>query len=281
MPLPNFLIIGAQKAGTTWLLRQLRQHPEVFMPSEEIHFFDKEHHYTNGLSWYKQFFEGVTTESAIGEKTPDYCWTNQPGAEGHLPNVHRNIYETLPDAKLILLVRNPVDRAVSAANHLIRTRRVPPQYSIDQLLVGDKRDLAQTHGVLDYGRYHKHIQAYLNYFDRDQLLVLVFEEAVVDNPQRALERVASFLGVDPSFPFEKVQTRENPPGISKAGLYVRYYAPPLAPIVKALDKYLLGRNYKQFPSDDTRETLYDFYRNDNEQLYQFLGRRIPSWTRPS
>ena len=281
MPLPNFLIIGAQKAGTTWLLRQLRQHPEVFMPSEEIHFFDKEHHYTNGLSWYKQFFEGVTTESAIGEKTPDYCWTNQPGAEGHLPNVHRNIYETLPDAKLILLVRNPVDRAVSAANHLIRTRRVPPHYSIDELLIGDKRDLAQAHGVLDYGRYYKHIQAYLNYFDRDQLLVLVFEEAVIENPNDALKRVASFLDVDPSFSFEDVQARENTPGISKAGLYIRYYASALTPIVQAFDKYVLGRNYKQIPSTATRRSLYDFYRTDNEQLFQFLGRRIPSWTRPS
>lgn len=279
MPLPNFLIIGAQKAGTTWLQHTLRQHSDVYMPDEEVHFFDKAQHYRRGLSWYRQFFEGASGEAAIGEKTPDYCWTGQPGAEGHLPSVHHNIYRTLPEAKLILIVRNPVDRAVSAANHLIRTRRVPPQYSVDRLLVGDKQDLAKRHGVIDYGRYYRHIQAYLEFFDREQLLVLVFEEDVVDAPEAGLKKVTEFLGVDPSYPFEGLHERQNVAGVSKAGLYVRYYLPFLKPLVQGIDKYLLGRNYKQTPTDDTLRALYDTYEADNEQLFRFLGRRIPAWTR--
>lgn len=281
MTLPNFLIIGAQKAGTTWLQHTLRQHPDVYMPSHELHFFDKAHHYKRGLSWYQEFFEEAELETAVGEKTPDYYWTNRSGAEGHLPSVHCNIYRALPEAKLILIVRNPVDRAVSAANHLIRTRRVPPQYSVDQLLVGDKQDVAERHGVLDYGRYHRHIQAYLELFDREQFLVLVFEEDIVDAPEAGLKKVSEFLGINPSYSFEGLHDRQNAPGVSKTGLYVRYYLPFLKPLVEGIDKYLLNRNYKQTPTDETLQALHDTYEADNERLFRFLGRRIPAWTRPS
>lgn len=279
MTLPNFLVIGTQKAGTTWLQHMLRQHPDVYMPSTEVHFFDKAHHYNRGLSWYQQFFEEADGETAIGEKTPDYCWTNRSGAEGHLPSVHRNIYRALPEAALILIVRNPVDRAISAANHLVRTRRVPPRYSIDQLLLGDRQDLAEEHGVIDYGRYYRHIQAYLEFFDREQLLVLVFEEDIVSDPQAGLEKVTEFLGVDACYRFEGLQERQNTAGVSKVGLYLRYYLPALKPIVQGIDKYVLGRDYKQTPTDETRRALYDLYRADNERLFCFLGRRIPEWTR--
>lgn len=278
MPLPNFLIIGAQKAGTTWLLRQLRQHPDIYLPREEVHFFDKQNRFEKGRSWYRQFFEDVQNETAIGEKTPDYCWTNQEGAEGHLPSVHRNIHETLPDAKLIMLVRNPVDRAVSAVNHLFRTRRLCPKYSMDALLTGDKHHLIAPHGVLDYGRYYQHIQTYLELFDREQLLVLVFEEDVLAHPEHGLEKVTQFLGVDPSFSFTEVKERQNPAGVSKTGLYLRYYLPVVSPLVKAIDKYLLRRNYKKRPTEAAIRTLYEMYRPENEALFQFLGRRIPSWT---
>ena len=277
--LPNFLIIGTQKAGTTWLQHMLRQHPDVYLPSLEVHFFDKAHRYRRGLSWYQQFFEEADGETAVGEKTPDYCWTNQSGAEGHLPSVHHNIYRVLPEAKLILIVRNPVDRAISAVNHLIRTRRVPPWYSVDELLLGDKQDLAEEHGVIDYGRYYRHIQAYLELFDRNQLLVLVFEKDIVGDPKTGLEKVTEFLSVDSSYRFEGLQERQNTAGVSKVGLYLRYYLPASKPIVKGIDKYILGRDYKQAPTDETLRALYDLYRAENEQLFRFLGRQIPKWRR--
>lgn len=278
MPLPNFLIIGAQKAGTTWLLRQLRQHPDIYMPPEELHYFDKRHNYEKGLSWYRSFFEDVTDETAIGEKTPDYYWTNREGAEGHLPSVHRNIYDTLPDARLILIVRDPVARAVSAVNHLFRTRRLSPRYSIDELLLGQKQHIAERHGVIDYGRYHRHIRAFLRLFDPKQLLVLVFEEDVAATPRKGLKKVTDFLEVDSSYSFAGVRDRQNPAGVSKTGLYIRYYLPFLSPLVHAVDKFVLGSNYKQRPSKETVQALYELYREENEKLFQFLGRRIPAWT---
>jgi len=278
MPLPNFLIIGAQKAGTTWLVHRLRQHPDVYMPADEIHYFDKDYNYKKGLSWYRGFFEDAEDESAIGEKTPDYYWSNREGAEGHLPSVHRNMYEALPDARLILIVRDPVARAVSAVNHLLRSGRLSPHHDIDELLVGEKQALVRPHGVIDYGRYHRHIQDLLTFFDREQLLVLVFEEDVVETPDEGLRKVTEFLEVDSSFSFHNLDERQHSSGISKPGLYLRYYLPVLRPVVRVCETYLLNVSYTRKPSAETRQTLHARYRDENERVFEFLGRRIPAWT---
>lgn len=132
MTLPNFLIIGAQKAGTSWLAYQLEKHPEVYLPKKEIHYFDKEFNYAKGLDWYKSHFDSVTTETAIGEKTPEYLWANGAGWEDHLSNVHKNLFETLPNARLIITLRNPVDRAISALHHIIRSGRISPLHDINE-----------------------------------------------------------------------------------------------------------------------------------------------------
>src|SRR5262249_40448697 len=76
MASPNFIIIGAQKSGTTWLARHLRNHPEVFLVRGEIHFFDKDFNFARGRDWYESQFAAATTHRAIGEKTPEYLWAN-------------------------------------------------------------------------------------------------------------------------------------------------------------------------------------------------------------
>ena len=277
MPLPNFVIIGAQKAGTTWLHAMLRQHPEVFMPPGELHFFDKEDNYRRGTSWYRQFFDGERDEKAVGEKTPDYLWTGREGAEGHLPAVHENLHQVLPSARLIAVLRNPVNRAVSAVNHLVRSGRLPPWSNVDELLVGSQRHRVEPHGVIDYGRYHRHLQAYLDLFDREQLLVLIFEEDVVANPEEGLRKATEFLGVDSAFSFRGLRERRNPSSVSKAGLYLRYYAPFLRPAVRLVERAASVDSYKLHPRQETIDRLYDIYREENERLYELLGRRIPSW----
>ncbi|WP_424097675.1 sulfotransferase domain-containing protein [Moorena producens] len=70
MTLPNFLIIGAQKAGTTWLSHNLREHPEVFIPSDEIHYFNKRYNLNQGIEWYKQHFADVNGEKSDWRKKP-------------------------------------------------------------------------------------------------------------------------------------------------------------------------------------------------------------------
>ncbi|MGH7629885.1 MAG: sulfotransferase family protein, partial [Gemmatimonadales bacterium] len=190
MALPNFLIIiGAQKAGTTWLAYQLRQHPDVFMPSREVHFFDSAGNFEKGLAWYEGHFEDARGKRVIGEKTPEYCWVGGRGP-GHLPEVHRNIHAALPEVRLIMILRNPVDRAVSHLTHLIRAGQVGPLERVDDLLVGRRRQLVTDIGVIDRGRYVYQIAAFRELFDPRQLLVLVYEEdgsrAAPDGPREGL-----------------------------------------------------------------------------------------------
>lgn len=161
MVLPNFLIIGAQKAGTSWLAGKLRQHPDVYMPEYEIHYFDKDLHFAKGIAWYESHFSRVGKETAIGEKTPDYLWANGIGVEGHLPDVHRNIFEALPQANLIVSLRNPAERVISVVNHIMGSGRISPFHKIDDLLTGERKHLVEGHVVIDYGRYYRQLEAYL------------------------------------------------------------------------------------------------------------------------
>ena len=275
--LPNFLILGAQKAGSSWLAQALRQHPDVFMAKDELHFFDKDYNWSKGLDWYAEFFRGAGECEAVGEKTPDYLWAHGRGTEGHLACVHENIHRTLPDARLIAVLRDPVERAISAVKHIVRSGRVSPRHSLDDLLLGGASELLAGHGVLEYGQYCHQLEAYRGLFGSDQLLTLVFEEDIVLQPTRGLAEVCRFLEIEPDFSLGESAAAENENRSSRAGLLAGYYLPPLRPLIARLDRRLPGRLAE--PRRETREALYDFYREDNERLFELLGRRIPSWQR--
>ena len=280
MPLPDFLIIGAQKAGSTWLQERLRAHPDVFMPEGEIHYFDKADRLERGPDWYSSCFEDANPGQIVGEKTPDYFWTGRSGAEGHLGTAHEEIHALLPEVRMLLTLRNPVDRAVSAVNHLVRTGRVSPAHSIDELLVGSKRALIEPHGVLDYGRYARHLERYLELFEREQIHILIFEEDIVRAPEEGVRSAARFVGVDPEIEWPGLGEKSNAPPVSRTGLYLRYAFPWARRAVKALD-YLIGsRDFKLRPRPETRAELYEFYEPENRRLFDLIGREIPSWQQP-
>ena len=277
MPAPNFLIIGAQKSGSSWLASHLGHHPSVYMPDSEVHFFDKAPHFEKGQTWYEAHFADAEAGQLIGEKTPDYLWTTSDGAEGHRAGAHERIHAMYPNAKLLVTLRNPVQRAVSALNHLIRTGRISPMESADALLTGPKKHLTRPHGVLRKGFYHEQIQAYLEWFDHDQFLFLVFEEDIIAHPEDTLSRLRSFLGLSADFPADAtaLNRKVNAHRLSAFGLLLRYYTPLPRLVVKGLD--LPFPAHKITPSHDVMLRLYDLYADANERLFDFLGRRPPSW----
>ena len=277
--LPNFLIVGAQKCGTTWLASLLRQHPDVYMPEAEIHFFDKACHYARGTDWYERHFAGARDEKAIGEKTPDYFWANGQGGEGHLPNVHRNIHNVLPDAKLIVALKNPVERAISAVKHIIRSGRISPFHKIDDLLVGEKRDLLEGYGVFEMGKFHTLLEAYLELFEPDQILILVFEEDIVENPSRGLRKVCRFLDIEPSWEFSNMDAKANAFNSSIVHLTVKYHLPFLSWLSRPLEAFLPAARYT--PGRPVIEHLYRVYEEENKRLFALLKRQPPeSWLPP-
>lgn len=178
--LPTFIIIGAAKSGTTSLSAYLRSHPQVFLTApKEPHFFSIQ--WERGLSWYEGLYEGSDTHPARGEASTSY--TQAPHHQG----VPERIASVVPDAKLIYILRNPIDRIRSQYVHYLDRGRE------DRPL---RQAVAENAMYLDGSRYAFQIETYLEHFDRQQLLVLSSEELRRNRPG-VLRTAFDFIGVDP------------------------------------------------------------------------------------
>lgn len=209
--LPDFIIIGARRCGTTSLYSYLTQHPQV-MPAltKEVHYFTA--NYDKGPDWYRSYFptylgkrfhQFIQRDSIItGEATPSYIYD---------PLVPQRIFQLKPDVKLIALLRNPVDAVYSAYHFGIKVgtytaEEMPFEQSIrneleqlnahDGRAAGQKSILgqAQKGGWLWHGLYVEHLKPWLARFPREQMLILV-SEAFFSDPHREFQRVLEFLGL--------------------------------------------------------------------------------------
>ena len=207
LSLPNFLIIGTQKGGTTWLHENLKRHPEIFLPNgkKELEFFsyyDKklaDYGLADYLKHFNQFEDLIKSDKpkAIGEATPSYFWSIDPNRQWSNPtNEHFNrkipqsVYNILgAKVKLILCLRNPVHRAISAYFHHIKRDRI--DYKTQSIL-----DVGHLHGIIDMGFYAQHLNAWLAKFDLSNFKVLIYEQDIKNNKQQTIENICDFLGVD-------------------------------------------------------------------------------------
>lgn len=244
-PLPGFLIVGAQKAGTTSLLDLLCQHPAVAAPvRKEVHFFD--HEFARGPDWYRAHFPRARAATVSGEATPYYLF--HPLAPGRAA-------EVVPEARLIVLLRDPIDRAFSQHNH----ERVLgfEQLDFDAALAAEAARLAgeeerlvaepgyrsfghQHHSYLARGRYAGQLERWLECFPRERILVLSAEELFAD-PVATVAEAQDFLGLERLAPADT------------AAKNARSYA-PIEPA--------------------TRERLRAEFAADNARLYELVGREF-------
>jgi hypothetical protein len=181
--LPTFLVIGAMKAGTTSLWRDLRAHPQVFMPDvKEIHFFSNPDRYERGFDWYRAHFADAGDTVAVGEASTNY--TKHP----RRPDAAARVAAAIPDVRLVYAVRDPIERIRSHYLHVAHGH-------------GERRPLSvavwEDPEYLDVSRYRTQIDRYLEHFDRSQLLVIT-AEALARDRRATLGRVLAFVGVDPS-----------------------------------------------------------------------------------
>jgi hypothetical protein len=183
--LPNFLVIGAMKAGTTSLYHYLRAHPQVFMSAiKELEFFVAEANWARGIDWYrKQFARAAPDAVAIGEASTGY--TKYPSVSG----VPERIADHLPGVRLLYVVRDPIERIRSHYQHRVAvgTERAP-----------FARALLENPIYLDCSRYATQVEQYLEFFSRSQLLILTSEE-LRHSRLSTIQRVYAFLGVDPDY----------------------------------------------------------------------------------
>jgi len=179
MTLPTFLGIGVPRAGTTWLHTLLSGHPDAYLPTrrKEVRFFDR--HFDRGLEWYEGFFsppEGTDGYGAIGEISPQYLYG---------PECPARIGSVLPSAKLLVMLRHPVDRAYSQYGFLLQRRNY--RGSFEEFLRTRPR-------ALEMGHYSTYLRRYLDRFDRRQILPVVFEQAVPSG-DTVRHELAAFLGI--------------------------------------------------------------------------------------
>jgi hypothetical protein len=186
---PNFLVIGAQKAGTTSLWHYLIQHPQIELSAQkELHYFDREEDYPDH-DWYRSHFTG--DRPASGEITPIYCYW---------PGAIKRIHAFQPTMRLIFILRNPIDRAIS--HYWMEYQREQETLSLRDALEAEEARLAtglpvhlRQHSYLARGVYHEQLARIYRYFPREQVLVLVFE-SLTRSPQTFLSRITRFLAVD-------------------------------------------------------------------------------------
>lgn len=205
--LPNFLIIGAAKCGTTSLYNYLGQHPEVFLsPLKETNFFvqkgkkidfkgPKDNLYNHltitDIGDYNNQFSDVFDEKAIGEICPSYLYRE---------DAPKNIKEHIPKVKIIAILREPVARAFSAWVHL--TRNGEEYLSFDDALLNEPRRIkANWREIWHYqemSKYYEQLKRYYDSFPKENIKVFIYEE-FKDNPLKTYSEICSFIDVDTSF----------------------------------------------------------------------------------
>jgi hypothetical protein len=260
--LPDFVVIGAAKSGTTTLYGALAEHPFVtpctttdpyFLETKEVHFFD--YSYYRGLDWYRSCFPLVSDNEAFAREhgRPFLTGEASPSYISH-PWAPVRIRKCIPDVKLIAVLRNPVDRAYSQFQ-MSRKEGVEPFESFDEAVEHEderlRPELARmaqnprynswNFGCWSYlarSRYAEQLERWLAVFPREQLLVLKAEDLFA-SPQQVLDVVHEFLGL-PEHRYASVE-RLNP-GAYDDGI-----------------------------SPETRARLADYFRPHNERLYELVG----------
>lgn len=275
--LPHFLIAGAQKGGTTWLSRNMARHPDIFMPRPEIRYFNIDSHYRQGVEWYRQHFTEARDDQLIGEKTPDYMQVYRGST---MRPVAERIQHTLPDVKLLFVLRNPVKRALSALRHHMYNRRFPPTAALEDILFGRYKDVAEKWNILSGGYYGSNLGHFVNVFGEQRIRVWIFEEDVVKAPRETLRTAFQFLDLAEAPAEHPISDAANVGIRTRPAMIANYYLPFLGPVWHGVDRVLPGSSTIKAPGR-CLDRLYEHYGAENERLFALIGRRIPSWDQPS
>jgi len=255
--MPEFLIIGAQKSGTTSLFMDLVQHPCIGEPfMKEVHYFDWADNLKYGLGWYKAHFPLKIQKYCAkllrgrpfitGEASPDYLF---------YPHVPKRVFQLMPNIKIIVILRNPVDRAFSHYQHEVRDGAESLTFE-EALRINDKNleseinkmnkdeyynsATFQSHTYLSRGIYWNQLQQWYRYFSKEQFLVLSCDD-YFNKPEQEFKKITRFLGL-PDHQLKRFKKAHQ-------------------------------GNYKDGIPEKMRKTLNEFYKAHNEKLYDSLGTR--------
>jgi hypothetical protein len=294
--LPDFVVIGAQKSASTALAESLRQHPDVFMPRGETHYFrDPEYAWATPED-LRRPFAGSMRASRRGIKCPDYL-----GQE----DCADRIAAELGLVDIIVVLRNPVDRAISHYFWLMRWGQLPVE-SVDvgmaRVLRGEYRGARYADEILDYGLYGKHLERYVKTYGEERVLVLLDSDLRAGG-RSGRSRVYRFLGVDDQFEPSVARRGRNEgvyplPRLRFLRLRNRFVYDNGNPMTGTMrrprradqallnasvvlaDRYLLAPvlgNAKPVLPPQVREALVNFYAEDIRRTERLIGRDLSAW----
>ncbi len=268
----SFIGIGAQKSGTSWAYTCLYEHPEICAPIKEIHFFSRPR-YENGVVWYESHFKKCDEKKLKGEFSTSYLYSE---------DAPKRIHTHYPDAKLIAIIRNPIERAYSQYRNAIKAGEIKETVSFEEYKMNDV-------SVCEQGKYATQLERFYTHFPKEQILVLVYEDIKKD-PVAFMKRIYQFLEINDSFVSSMVHSEINVARTPKIILvervmhhiaeFLRRHG--LDAIVHSIRKLGIpdlvrsfntkeGKKQKRKPQYD-REALVSYFHNDVTKLSGLLGR---------
>lgn len=305
MRLPNFLIIGSSKSGTTTLYKYLCSHPQIFMSNpKEPQFFAMDERYEKGLEWYARLFEDASSSQVCGEASGRY--TDFP----KYPQAAARIAKHLPNVKLIYIMRHPVDRAYSHYvqtikwNQKVATKPNLSEYrttaTTAKITETFEENITHDSRYLDISNYMLQIEQYLQFFSRESFLFLLMED-LIDNPINILKQICHFIGID-----EEINLVEDDPIVAnKASDHAQWFIrsritaplksiPGMTRIASLLpqtvrdtayntlrllpNRHQVEKDYLPQPMlPETRQMLLEKFREPNQKLESFLQRDLSHW----
>ncbi len=284
---PNFFIVGAPKAGTTSLYHYLDEHPEVFMsPLKETNYFSYEatikqklYYKEKGISnWndYQILFENSSDKKAIGEASVSYLF---------YPEVPQLIKSKFPEAKIIIMLRNPVDRAFSHYQMDYKLGYVND--SLEKIIFNKNRNAVENLFYQQFillGKYFEQVKRYCDTFGAENVLVIFFDDFKNDTV-REINRLCRFLGIDESVKLNLDKTHN--PFATPRNFFFRfiYRFKSFRLLIKnSLPQKLLAgiqqiilTNKKTPPAGKTISYLRELYKPDIIQLEKLLNRNLSTW----
>lgn len=297
--LPNFFIVGAAKAGTTSLYRYLSQHPDVFMCAlKEPNWFSRVNapggvSYVTSEEEYLELFEGWSGEAAVGEASPSYLWDEE---------APRRIFDAVPQAKIIAILRDPVERAFSDYLQTIQWEQedLPFLEALKQGYREEPKQYGVSRLYVDLGFYADQIERYLNVFGESRVKVYLHEDFRED-PNALLESALEFLEVDPnrassirtdvqynkySIPRDRLANRLAEKVLESRTFKSRRFKalraklmpdPRLRFRIRQRLRFEEGR--KPEIDEESRRFLMELYRPDVLKLQELLDRDLGHWLR--
>lgn len=290
--LPNLLVVGAQKAGTTSLFDILNKHPDFYLPKKEIKFFHRDEHYQKGINWYSKHFKNHAGEKYIGDFTPDYMaysWTAE------------RISKHLDEPKIIFILRQPAKRAYSQFN-FYRMNGVENETNFEKVIAKEFIDLNQNTFVNWYtpanyisrSIYSPQIERFSKYFKCENIHIIIFEELFIHKKKEAIVELENFLDVGLEsylVKSEKSNITQLPKNVTIKSIYSKtkrilrpvkkiFLFIGITNLFKSINERMektLSKKPQKLDQNLITTMNKKYFSNDIKELEKIMGREIKVW----